>query len=168
MWQSQRLPTRVLFHSCSPNSKGYVTAGQIPLQLIGNLDAPSADQTEGQIRKFKCKASRSTTSMKSHTKPSGESVCTGGNKNEAQPTGNTVFYLIPSLSLPGPSLPHAISSHFPLWWPTPPSFYWLSLQPLYLFSNYLLSLFLSCFLIFSTSFGVFGDLKMAHLAAFRR
>lgn len=112
--------------------------------------------------------------MKSRIKPSGESVCTGGNKNEAWPAGNSIFHLIP---LP-PSPPHyhypVHRSHtqFPLISlpddPPRPAFL-LSFQPLYLFSNYFLSPFLSCFspLPPPACFGVFDDLKMAHLAAFR-
>lgn len=67
-------------------------------------------KTASKIRKLKCKAGLSTTLMKSHIKPSRESMCTGGNENEAKPTGSSAFYLVslPSfspLSLPCLSLP---------------------------------------------------------------
>lgn len=77
-------------------------------------DSPRTDQNQQQICKFECKAGLSTTSMKSHINLSGESLCTGGNKNEAQPAGNTTSYFVPlptfpPLSLPRPSLLHFLS-----------------------------------------------------------
>lgn len=106
--------------------------------------------------------------MKSHIKPSGESVCTGGNKNEARPTGNTDFYLIPLPSFPLLSLSLSIT----------PTRNFLSFLSLITYSiHFVLAIFITLIpvfqlftvtvLLFSTSFGVFGDLKMAHVAAFR-
>lgn len=62
-----------------------------------------------KLCKLKCKAGLSTTLMKSHVKPNRESMCTGGNKSEAKPTGSAASYLVPlssfsPLSLPCPSL----------------------------------------------------------------
>lgn len=50
--------------------------------------------TASKIRKLKCKAGLSSTLMKSHIKPSRESVCAGGNKSEARPTGSSASYLV--------------------------------------------------------------------------
>lgn len=72
---------------------------------------PVWTKTASEIPKLKCKAGLSTTLMKSHIKPSRESVCTGGNESEAKPTGSSASYLVPlpfffsPLSLPCLSLP---------------------------------------------------------------
>lgn len=52
-------------------------------------------KTASKICKLKCKAGLSTTLMKSHIKPSRESMCTGGNESETKPTGSSASYLIP-------------------------------------------------------------------------
>lgn len=56
---------------------------------------PVWTKTASEIPKLKCKAGLSTTLMKSHIKPSRESVCTGGNESEAKPTGSSASYLVP-------------------------------------------------------------------------
>lgn len=98
--------------------------------------------------------------MKSHIKPSRESMCTGGNESEAKPTGSSASYLVPlpsfsPLSLPCLSLPTQFPPIFSPW----SSF--LSLFTGYLYKISLLtncfplsfllppSLYLSCFPIFS-------------------
>lgn len=86
--------------------------------------------TASKIRKLKCKAVLSSTLMKSHIKPSRESVCAGGNESEAKPTGSSASYLV-SLScttiITSPVTPHAISSHF-----SPHFFFLSSLYSLFL------------------------------------
>lgn len=79
---------------------------------------PVWTKTASEIPKLKCKAGLSTTLMKSHIKPSRESVCTGGNESEAKPTGSSASYLVPlpsffSTIITLPVTPHAISSSFP-------------------------------------------------------
>lgn len=56
---------------------------------------PVWTKTASEIPKLKCKAGLSTTLMKSHIKPSRESVCTGGNESEAKPAGSSASYLVP-------------------------------------------------------------------------
>lgn len=50
--------------------------------------------TASKICKLKCKADLSSTLMKSHIKPSGESARAGGDESEAKPTGSSASYLV--------------------------------------------------------------------------
>lgn len=69
--------------------------------LYSCIQPPVWTKTANKIRKLKCKAGLSTTLMKSHIKPSRESMCTGGNESEAKPTG-----VLPPISSPFPLFLH--------------------------------------------------------------
>lgn len=97
--------------------------------------------TASKICKLKCKADLSSTLMKSHIKPSGESARAGGNESEAKPTGSSASYLVSLLHHYHYLACHSPRNFLPF---LSPHFFFFCFSSLH-------SLFLELFLIFFTS-----------------